>query len=263
MADISAVVAAVAPKPVNVLVGSDFTTVAELAAAGVRRISVGGALARAAWTGFIAAATEIAEQGTFTGLAAACRSPRSMTDSAAPDPLDEPGTTLTVDELILRPWRPSDAPALYDACQDPEIARWVTIPQPYLMADAVAFIDASRTMWRDGTGAPFAIVDADTDRLLGAVTRFGPDGHQATFGLWLTSRPGVGVSVRGPSAWRRTGRWRRRQAFRLDAYIMVGNEASYPDDGTCRFPTRGHPPRLGPPPRRRSGGLRRLLSPSF
>ena len=36
-------VAAVAPKPVNVLVGSDFTTVAELATLGVRRISVGGA----------------------------------------------------------------------------------------------------------------------------------------------------------------------------------------------------------------------------
>ncbi|MFL5648205.1 MAG: oxaloacetate decarboxylase [Chloroflexota bacterium] len=71
MSDISAVVSAVAPKPVNVLVGSDFTTVADLAAAGVRRISVGGALARAAWSGFIAAATEIAERGTFAGLAAA------------------------------------------------------------------------------------------------------------------------------------------------------------------------------------------------
>ena len=71
IADISAVVAAVAPKPVNVLVGSDFTTVAALAGAGVRRISVGGALARAAWTGFIDAASEIAEQGTFSGLAGA------------------------------------------------------------------------------------------------------------------------------------------------------------------------------------------------
>ena len=65
---IRAVVAAVAPKPVNVLVGTEFTTVAELAAAGVRRISVGGALARAAWTGFLAAAREIAEQGTFGHL---------------------------------------------------------------------------------------------------------------------------------------------------------------------------------------------------
>jgi len=67
-ADIKAVVAAVAPKPVNVLVGSDFTTVAELAQAGVRRISVGGALARAAWTGFLQAAKEIAGHGTFTAL---------------------------------------------------------------------------------------------------------------------------------------------------------------------------------------------------
>jgi 2-methylisocitrate lyase-like PEP mutase family enzyme len=66
--DISAVVKAVAPKPVNVLVGSDFTTVAELADLGVRRISVGGALARAAWGSFLYAASEIAEHGTFTRL---------------------------------------------------------------------------------------------------------------------------------------------------------------------------------------------------
>jgi methylisocitrate lyase len=66
--DIAAVIAAVSPKAVNVLVGSDFTTVPALAAAGARRISVGGALARAAWTGFLQAATEIAQQGTFTAL---------------------------------------------------------------------------------------------------------------------------------------------------------------------------------------------------
>ena len=71
MSDIAAVVQAVAPKPVNVLVGSDFATVPQLAAAGVRRISVGGALARTAWTGFLEAAREIAERGTFTGLAQA------------------------------------------------------------------------------------------------------------------------------------------------------------------------------------------------
>lgn len=66
--EITAVVAAVAPKPVNVLVGSDFTTVAELAQWGVRRISVGGALARAAWTGFLQAAGEIADHGSFVAL---------------------------------------------------------------------------------------------------------------------------------------------------------------------------------------------------
>ncbi|MGZ4810497.1 MAG: isocitrate lyase/PEP mutase family protein [Thermoanaerobaculia bacterium] len=71
IADIRTVVRAVAPKPVNVLVGSDFTTVAELTDAGVRRISVGGALARTAWGGFLSAAKEIAEKGTFSGLAKA------------------------------------------------------------------------------------------------------------------------------------------------------------------------------------------------
>jgi len=71
IADIKTVVAAVAPKPVNVLVSSDFTTVDELRDAGVRRISVGGALARTAWTLFMQAAKEIAEHGTFTTLSAA------------------------------------------------------------------------------------------------------------------------------------------------------------------------------------------------
>jgi 2-methylisocitrate lyase-like PEP mutase family enzyme len=68
MSHIAAVVKAVAPKPVNVIVSSGFTTVNELAEIGVRRISVGGALARSAWTGFLHAASEIAEHGTFTAL---------------------------------------------------------------------------------------------------------------------------------------------------------------------------------------------------
>jgi len=67
-ADVSAIVRAVTPKPVNVLVGGDYFTFAQLADLGVRRISVGGALARAALTAFLAAAREIAEQGTFSAL---------------------------------------------------------------------------------------------------------------------------------------------------------------------------------------------------
>jgi 2-methylisocitrate lyase-like PEP mutase family enzyme len=66
---VSAIVAAVAPKPVNLLVHKPFMTVAEAASLGVRRISVGGALARTAWAGFVAAAQEIADDGTFTRLA--------------------------------------------------------------------------------------------------------------------------------------------------------------------------------------------------
>ena len=63
---VEAVVAAVAPKPVNLLINAPFMTVAEAAALGVRRISVGGTLARAAWGGFLDAAREIADAGTFS-----------------------------------------------------------------------------------------------------------------------------------------------------------------------------------------------------
>jgi methylisocitrate lyase len=64
--EIEAVLAAAAPKPVNLLINAPFITVAEAAALGVRRISVGGTLARTAWGGFLEAAREIADAGTFT-----------------------------------------------------------------------------------------------------------------------------------------------------------------------------------------------------
>jgi 2-methylisocitrate lyase-like PEP mutase family enzyme len=67
---ITAVVAAVAPKPVNLLIAaaSEFT-LEDVAAMGVRRISVGGALARTAWAGFLQAARQLATEGRFDGLA--------------------------------------------------------------------------------------------------------------------------------------------------------------------------------------------------
>lgn len=75
---IRALVEAVAPKPVNLLLsgpagltGSVTLTMADAAALGVRRVSVGGALARAAWGGFIRAATELAKLGRFDGFAGA------------------------------------------------------------------------------------------------------------------------------------------------------------------------------------------------
>ena len=67
---IGAVVAGVAPKPVNLLMAwPGDLTMPEIAALGVRRVSVGGALARSAWGGFMRAAKLIAEQGKFDGFA--------------------------------------------------------------------------------------------------------------------------------------------------------------------------------------------------
>lgn len=71
--EIAAIVKAVAPKPVNVLVSAPNPALAvnRLADLGVRRISVGSALARVAWGAFISAARSIAETGTFEGFAGA------------------------------------------------------------------------------------------------------------------------------------------------------------------------------------------------
>lgn len=57
------------PKPVNLLIGASGLSVKEAEDLGVRRISVGGSLARMAWAGFMRAAREMAEKGTFAELA--------------------------------------------------------------------------------------------------------------------------------------------------------------------------------------------------
>ena len=67
---IAAVIQAVAPRPVNILVGAPSElTITDLTALGARRVSVGGALARAAWGGFIRAARTLAETGRFDAFA--------------------------------------------------------------------------------------------------------------------------------------------------------------------------------------------------
>jgi 2-methylisocitrate lyase-like PEP mutase family enzyme len=64
------VVAAAGGKPVNLLVGAaSELTMQDIAGLGVRRVSVGGGMARAAWGGFIRAARTLADQGRFDGFA--------------------------------------------------------------------------------------------------------------------------------------------------------------------------------------------------
>lgn len=74
---IKRVVDAVAPKPVNVLIGAPLT-VAELGALGVRRVSTGGGLAATAWGGFLRAAQSIYDTGTFAALREGARGPDIM-----------------------------------------------------------------------------------------------------------------------------------------------------------------------------------------
>jgi RimJ/RimL family protein N-acetyltransferase len=136
------------------------------------------------------------------------------------------GVVLALGDLLLRPWRATDASALWRACQDPEIARWVSIPQPFTRDDAGAQIAEWQAMWRDSSGAAFAIVDAASGRLLGAVLRIGPDGHQATLGCWVAADArgrGIGTRVlRTVADWT----FEMTEVVRVDAYIMAGNEVS-------------------------------------
>jgi 2-methylisocitrate lyase-like PEP mutase family enzyme len=67
--DIKSLVAALSPKPVNILMSSNTgLRISDLAEMGVRRVSVGSSLARAAWTGFMRAAKAIAQEGSFAGF---------------------------------------------------------------------------------------------------------------------------------------------------------------------------------------------------
>ena len=69
LAEVKAVVDAVAPLPVNALASMPYFTLRQLEDIGVRRVSVGSSLARSAWGGFMQAAQEIAAQGTFNAFA--------------------------------------------------------------------------------------------------------------------------------------------------------------------------------------------------
>ncbi len=138
----------------------------------------------------------------------------------------DPEVMLTDGTVTLRPWRPGDAAAVFAACQDPLIARFVPIPQPYTADDARRFVEIRRADWDADEERSFAIVDPATDDLLGAIARHGPVGHRATFGYWLSpGARGRGVATR---ALRLVVDWTlaTTRAVRLDLWTDLENDAS-------------------------------------
>lgn len=133
---------------------------------------------------------------------------------------------LTDGDVVLRRWSLDDAPAVHDACQDPLIQRFIPVPRPYTEEVARSWVERARSFWGDNQERAFAIVDAQTRRLLGSVTRHGPYGHRATFGYWLAPEArGRGAATR---ALRLITDWtlQTSNAVRLDLYTMVDNDAS-------------------------------------
>jgi RimJ/RimL family protein N-acetyltransferase len=90
---------------------------------------------------------------------------------------------LTDGHVTLRAWHPSDAPAVFEACQDEQIQRWTTVPSPYLREHAEGFVgELSPRMWATRRGAGFAVVDPVSGGLLGACGLIGVQTDQLSTG---------------------------------------------------------------------------------
>lgn len=129
----------------------------------------------------------------------------------------------------LQPWAPHDADEVYQACQDPDIQRYTTVPSPYRREDAEHYVSViSPQSWDSGTGAIFAVKDATTGDVLASVGihDIKPRLRAGELGYWCAPwARGQGVmtgAVRAVCAW----------AFGTDLvdYIswkaVVGNGAS-------------------------------------
>ena len=131
--------------------------------------------------------------------------------------------------LQLRPFGLADVSSLVAACQDPDIARWTSIPSPYTVEHATAFVaEVIPRAWTEETAAPLGVFDATSGDLLASVglVSLRRDAGLAELGYWTAPwarRRGVATAASLAVA-----RW----AFgalcvaRLEWLAEVGNVAS-------------------------------------
>lgn len=144
------------------------------------------------------------------------------------EPIRPPDPPLADERVRLRPFQPADTDAVTAACQDPEIARWVPIPWPYLREHAVAFIERASADWAAGLAADFAITGQGEGHVLGAIgLRRDPVAPRSgIIGYWVAREArGRGVATR---ATRLVARWAlvKLGLQRVSLYTYVGNVAS-------------------------------------
>jgi RimJ/RimL family protein N-acetyltransferase len=132
--------------------------------------------------------------------------------------------TLRGERATLRPWTAEDAGFVHDACQDPEIQRWTTVPSPYRHEDAVGYVTAiSEAAWRDGGGVFAICVDGAPAGTIGV---HGMRDGVAHVGYWAApparGRGLVSDALRTLSGWL-IG---ERGAARVELVVEPGNAAS-------------------------------------
>jgi RimJ/RimL family protein N-acetyltransferase len=134
---------------------------------------------------------------------------------------------LSDERVRLRPWRMDDAPALEAACRDPEIAHWIPfVPTPYTRADAVEYLSGCLES-SDEERRPFAIVDPESDELLGSID-MGLNSYQyrGHVGYWVAAAArGRGICT---AALRLVSRWalEELELQRLELITDPDNRAS-------------------------------------
>ena len=140
--------------------------------------------------------------------------------------MGEQPVVLTDGVVTLRAWQPDDAPAVFDACQDPLISRFIPVPLPYTEEVARQDVVRRRADWDGDCERSLAITDAVTGEVLGSIARHGPRGHMAEFGYWLApAARGRGIATR---ALRLITDWTLNSSdiIRLELYTHPDNDAS-------------------------------------
>ncbi|MEV6110123.1 GNAT family N-acetyltransferase [Streptomyces sp. NPDC051940] len=139
--------------------------------------------------------------------------------------------TLTTPRLLLRPFAPSDADAVYAACQDPDIPRWTTVPSPYTHEHARTFVEqVCAEGWRGDASYNLAVTRREDGALVGAMglvrLQLGDPARQAELGYWTAKEHrGRGYTAEAGSA---LSEWAFRElgVERLEWLAEVGNEGS-------------------------------------
>ncbi len=140
--------------------------------------------------------------------------------------------SLATERLVLRPFAPSDVPDVHAACQDPDIPRYTSVPDPYRIEDARIFVEETCPAgWRNDTMYTFGVFCGETGQLVGAMclvrlAQLHTAERQAELGYWTAKEHrGRGCTV---EAAREVIRWAFEDlgVERLEWYAEAGNEGS-------------------------------------
>ncbi|MBG6192483.1 RimJ/RimL family protein N-acetyltransferase [Arthrobacter sp. CAN_A212] len=110
--------------------------------------------------------------------------------------------TAAGEGLLLRPWGRDDAETVYQACQDPDIIRWTTVPFPYTRDHAAMFTQSAESNWQKRTGVAFAVVSEETGAVFASCGLVDVDDSDSTVevGYWVAPwarRRGVATAAAG------------------------------------------------------------------